>query len=166
MSKKIDDIELYSSNTTKTILTEEGLKDLKAQRDALLEEIEQNKVELQEARAQGDLSENAEYDAARDNQARLDHKLKEVEAILNNYQIIESTRKDIVLLGNTVTILDHDTNEEATYKIVGSIEADPINGKLSNVTPLAMAIMDHKVNDVVLVEKVEEPYKVTILSIK
>lgn len=166
MSKKTEELEVYNTNTPKTILTEEGLKDLKAQRDALLEEIELNKVELQEARAQGDLSENAEYDAARDNQARLDHKLKEVEAILSNYQIIESTRKDIVLLGNTVTILDHESNEEATYKIVGSIEADPLNGKLSNVTPLATAIMEHKVGDVVLVEKVEEPYKVTILAIK
>ncbi len=166
MSKKTEELEVYSTNTTKTILTEEGLKDLKEQRDALLEEIEINKVELQEARAQGDLSENAEYDAARDNQARLDHKLKEIEAILSNYQIIESTRKDIVLLGNTVTILDHESNEEATYKIVGSIEADPLNGKLSNVTPLATAIMEHKVGDIVLVEKVEQPYKVTILEIK
>ncbi len=166
MSKKTEELEVYSTNTTKTILTEEGLKDLKEQRDALLEEIEINKVELQEARAQGDLSENAEYDAARDNQARLDHKLKEIEAILSNYQIIESTRKDIVLLGNTVTIFDHESNEEATYKIVGSIEADPLNGKLSNVTPLATAIMEHKVGDIVLVEKVEQPYKVTILEIK
>lgn len=166
MSKKIEELEVYNSNTPKTILTEEGLKDLKQQRDNLLEEIEINKVELQEARAQGDLSENAEYDAARDNQARLDHKLKEIEAILNNYQIIESTRKDIVLLGNTVTVLDHESNEEATYKIVGSIEADPLNGKLSNVTPLAQAIMEHKVGDIVVVEKVEQPYKVTILSIK
>lgn len=166
MSKKAEELEVYSISTAKTILTEEGLKDLKEQRDSLLEEIEINKVELQEARAQGDLSENAEYDAARDNQARLDHKLKEIEAILSNYQIIESTRKDIVLLGNTVTILDHESNEETTYKIVGSIEADPLNGKLSNVTPLATAIMEHKVGDVVLVEKVEQPYKVTILEIK
>ncbi len=158
MSKK-DDL------SNKIILTEEGLKQVQLEREQLLIEIENNKVELQEARAQGDLSENAEYDAARDNQARLDAKLKEIEAILSNYQIIESTRNDIVSLGNTVTILDHDTNEESTYKIVGSVEADPLNGKLSNVTPLAMAIMDHKVNDVVLVEKVEEPYKVTIVKI-
>lgn len=164
MSKKVEDINLTNSN--KTVLTQEGLKQFEEEREYLLVEIEKNKVELQEARAQGDLSENAEYDAARDNQARLDHRMKEIEAILNNYVIIESIRKDIVSLGSKVTIRDEDTKEVATYTIVGSVESDPLNGKLSNVTPLAMAILDHKVNDKVTVEKIEEPYDVTILGIE
>ena len=69
-------------------------------------------------------------------------------------------------LGSTVTILDLSTNEEETYSIVGSIEADPLNGKLSNITPLAVSLMDHKVGDTVEIQGVEEPYSVKIISLK
>ena len=84
-------------------------------------------------------------------------------------EIIEGdkkTKKKAVTLGSTVTILDMDSNEEETYTIVGSIEADPLNGKLSNITPLAVALMDHKTNDIVEVSGAEIPYEVKILSIK
>ena len=120
--------------------------------------------ELQEARAQGDLSENADYDAARDRQARVEARIRDLEAMIANAEIISEDKKaatkKTVSLGSTVTILDMSTNEEETYNIVGSIEADPLNGKLSNITPLATSLMDHKIGDVVEIETAEEPYQV------
>ena len=98
-------------------------------------------------RAQGDLSENADYDAAREHQAQVEARIRDLEAMIAKAEIIEGdkkTKKKAVTLGSTVTILDMDSNEEETYTIVGSIEADPLNGKLSNITPLAVALMDHK----------------------
>ena len=127
--------------------------------------------ELQEARAQGDLSENADYDAARDRQARVEARIRDLEAMLANVEIIDdeavSRKKNskTVKLGSTVKILDLESNEEETYTIVGSVESDPLQGKLSNITPLAAAIIDSKVGDVVTVNQVEEPYDVKILEL-
>ena len=126
--------------------------------------------ELQEARAQGDLSENADYDAARDRQARVEARIRDLEAMIANAEIIsedkKATTKKTVSLGSTVTILDMSTNEEETYNIVGSIEADPLNGKLSNITPLATSLMDHKIGDIVEIETAEEPYQVKVIDLK
>ncbi len=126
--------------------------------------------ELQEARAQGDLSENADYDAARDRQARVEARIRDLEAMIANAEIISEDKKaatkKTVSLGSTVTILDMSTNEEETYNIVGSIEADPLNGKLSNITPLATSLMDHKIGDVVEIETAEEPYQVKVIDLK
>ncbi len=124
-------------------------------------------VELQEARAQGDLSENADYDAARDQQAFVEAKIKELNNIIANAEIIEESKEGYktVRLGATVTILDVEMDEEETFRIVGSPEADPDNGKLSNVSPLAQALLERKVGDVVTV-KVKSPYEVEILKIK
>ena len=84
--------------------------------------------------------------------------------MIANAEIISEDKKaatkKTVSLGSTVTILDMSTNEEETYNIVGSIEADPLNGKLSNITPLATSLMDHKIGDVVEIETAEEPYQV------
>lgn len=158
------------SKMEKTVVTKEGYEKLKAEYERLVhEERNQVIIELQEARAQGDLSENADYDAARDHQARVEARITEVEAMLNNVEIIESTGSNdakVVTLGSVVEIEDLVENEIEEYKIVGSVEADPFNGLLSNVTPLAMAILDHKVGDVVTVTGIEEPYEVKILSLK
>lgn len=154
----------------KVFVTQEGFEELKRELDQLVH-VERNIVinELQEARAQGDLSENADYDAARDHQARVEARIQEVEAMLANVEIISEETKGkkgkTVTLGSTVEILDMDTNEVETYTIVGSVEADPFNGKLSNATPLAMALLDSKVGSVVKVH-VEEPYDVKILALK
>ncbi|MBN2849386.1 MAG: transcription elongation factor GreA, partial [Erysipelotrichaceae bacterium] len=122
--------------------------------------------DLQAARAQGDLSENADYDAARDRQARVEARIRELEMMLNNIEIIDDKMRGskVVKLGAKIVILDLETNEEESYIIVGSVESDPLNGKLSNVTPMAVALMEHRVGDEVTVA-VENPYRVRILSI-
>ena len=138
----------------KFLVTKEGLDELLKEQDNLIHVVRDEVIrELQEARAQGDLSENADYDAARDRQARVEARIRDLEAMIANAEIISEDKKaatkKTVSLGSTVTILDMSTNEEETYNIVGSIEADPLNGKLSNITPLATSLMDHKIGDVV-----------------
>ena len=149
----------------KFLVTKEGLDELLKEQDNLIHVVRDEVIrELQEARAQGDLSENADYDAARDRQARVAARIRDLEAMIANAEIISEDKKaatkKTVSLGSTVTILDMSTNEEETYNIVGSIEADPLNGKLSNITPLATSLMDHKIGDVVEIETAEEPYQV------
>ena len=151
----------------KFYVTEEGLDELKKQLDELIH-VTRNEVieELKAARAQGDLSENADYDAARDHQAKVEAKIKELEYQIKNAEIIKDKKSGkTVRIGSTVEIQELDTKSKLTYKIVGSVEADPLNGLLSNVTPLAEAILDKKVGDVVTVE-VDKPYDVKILNIK
>lgn len=150
----------------KFYVTEEGLADLKKELETLIHVTREEVIEeLKAARAQGDLSENADYDAARDHQAQVEARIKEVEYQIKNAEIISDTRsKKIVKIGSTVELLELDTKNKLTYKIVGSVEADPVNGLLSNVTPLALAIIDRKVDDVVTVE-VEPSYDVKIVKI-
>ena len=151
----------------KFYVTEEGLNELKKQLDELIH-VTRNEVieELKAARAQGDLSENADYDAARDHQAQVEAKIKELEYQIKNSEIIKDKKSGkTVRIGSTIEIQELDTKNKITYKIVGSVEADPVNGLLSNVTPLAEAILDRKVGDVVTVN-VDKPYDVKILNIK
>ena len=150
----------------KFYVTEEGLNDLQKELETLIHVTREEVIEeLKAARAQGDLSENADYDAARDHQAKVESRIKELEHQIKNAEIITESRKtNFVRIGSTVEIQELDTKHKITYKIVGSVEADPLNGLLSNVTPLAEAILDHKVNDVVTV-KVDMPYDVKILKI-
>ncbi len=153
----------------KTVVTEEGKKALEEEYDHLVH-VERAAVieELKAARAQGDLSENADYDAARDHQARVEARIKELDYMLENLEIISDSKtkgKKVVKLGSVVTILTLDENEKETYSIVGTVEADPINGKLSNETPLAKALLDRKVGETVTVN-VQHMYKVKILEIK
>lgn len=155
----------------KFLVTKEGLDELLKEQDNLIHVVRDEVIrELQEARAQGDLSENADYDAARDRQARVEARIRDLEAMIANAEIISEDKKaatkKTISLGSTVTILDMSTNEEETYNIVGSIEADPLNGKLSNITPLATSLMDHKIGDVVEIETAEEPYQVKVIDLK
>ena len=155
----------------KFLVTKEGLDELLKEQDNLIHVVRDEVIrELQEARAQGDLSENADYDAARDRQARVEARIRDLEAMIANAEIIsedkKATTKKTVSLGSTVTILDMSTNEEETYNIVGSIEADPLNGKLSNITPLATSLMDHKIGDIVEIETAEETYQVKVIDLK
>ena len=142
----------------KFYVTEEGLNDLKKELDTLIHVTREEVIEeLKAARAQGDLSENADYDAARDHQAKVEARIKELEHQIKNAEVITETKKtNFVRIGSTVEIQELDTKNKLTYKIVGSVEADPLNGLLSNVTPLAEAILDQRVNDVVTV-KVDPP---------
>lgn len=157
-----------SNQTNKIPMTQEGYEEHQKELRYYIDTVRPKViVELQEARAQGDLSENADYDAARDQQAFVEAKIKELNNIIANAEIIEESKEGYktVRLGATVTILDVEMDEEETFRIVGSPEADPDNGKLSNVSPLAQAILEKKVGDVVSV-KVKNPYEVEILNIK
>lgn len=150
----------------KHLLTEEGLRKTQEEYDHLVHVVrEEVKRELAEARSLGDLSENADYDAARDKQSQVESRIVELEEILQHHTIIEAggSKSKTISVGSTVTLQFLDTGETATYSIVGSTEADPLNGKLSNETPLAKAILDHKVGDTVTVS-VKVPYDVKIVS--
>ena len=150
----------------KFYVTEEGLQDLKNELDELIH-VTRNEVieELKSARAQGDLSENADYDAARDHQAQVESRIKELEHMIRNAEIISESRSTkYVRLGSTVEIEELDTHRHLTYTIVGSVEADPLNGKLSNVTPLAEAILDQRTGTVVTVNATVA-YDVKIIKI-
>ena len=149
------------------LLTSEGFLELETELNELKNEKRPAIIEaIKEARAQGDLSENADYDAAREGQARIESRIKEIEAILSNYELIkEKSSTKTVQIGACVTIKMLDFDEEEKYEIVGVIEANPLENKISNEAPLAKAILGHKIGDVVEVE-VAKPYKVEIVAIE
>ena len=120
---------------------------------------------LQEARALGDLSENADYDAARNEQAKLEARIKELDYMLEHAKIADSKNKNIVTVGTTVTIDYVDDDESVEYKVVGSLEADPFNNKISNESPIGSAIMNRKVGEVISVDSPNGAYKVKITKI-
>ncbi len=152
----------------KILVTKEGLDELLKEQENLIHVVRQEVIEdLKAARAQGDLSENADYDAARDRQAQVEARIRELEVMLNNIEIIDDKQGSVRVakIGSTVKIEELDTHQIDEFTIVGSVEADPLNGKLSNVTPLAEAILEHKVGQTVEV-LVDEPYQVKILEIR
>lgn len=120
---------------------------------------------LQEARVLGDLSENADYDAARNEQAQLEARIKELDYMLEHAKIIDKIDKNKVSVGTSVTINYVDDDDSVTYKIVGSLEADPFNNKISNESPVGMAIMNRQVGDIISVESPNGSYKVKITKI-
>ena len=154
-------------NKNTVYLTQEGLDDLKKELDYLINvKRPENIIAIKEARALGDLSENAEYDAARNEQAQIEARIKQIEKMLENVSIITEVSKDTVGIGNTVAIKYVDDDEEDEYKIVGSQEADPFESKISNESPIAKALFDHKVGDVVTVESPNGSYDIEIIEIK
>ena len=146
----------------------EGLKDLQAELDDLINvKRPANILSIKEARSLGDLSENADYDAAKNEQAQIEGRIKTIEKMLENVEIIKDVPKDKVGLGSTVGIKyvdDPDDTDE--YKIVGSQEADPFEGRISNESPIAKALMNHKLGDVITVESPNGNYEVEITAIK
>lgn len=148
-------------------LTQEGLDELKKELDDLINVKRPENIQaIKEARALGDLSENAEYDAARNEQAQIEGRITQLEKMLENVSIITEVNTDKVGIGNTVAIKYVDDEEEDEYKIVGSQEADPFEAKISNESPIAKALFDHKVGDIVTVESPNGSYEVQITSIK
>ena len=139
----------------KNILTSEGLKKLEDELDDLIvvkrKEVAQK---IKEAREQGDLSENAEYDAAKDEQRDIEARIEEIEKILKNAEIVDEDEVDLgtINIGCQVKILDLEFDEELTYKIVGSTEANSLKGKISNESPVGKALIGKKVGDLVSVE--------------
>ena len=151
----------------KVFLTQEGYDEIKAELDTLINvKRPENIIAIKEARALGDLSENADYDAARNEQAEIEARIQKLEHIIENAEIITDVQSDEVALGTTVKISyvdDEDDHEE--YKIVGSQEADPFESKISNESPIAKALMGHKVGEVVSVESPNGSYEVKIVEI-
>ena len=148
-------------------LTKEGAENLEKELRHLIDIDRPEVIEaLQAARSQGDLSENADYDAARTKQAEIEGRIKEIENILANVKIIsEKSRAKGVVLGSTVTIKDLSDDTVETYPIVGTVEANPLKGLISNVSPLGRAVIDKNVGDIVSVHANKE-YKVEILKIE
>ena len=154
-------------NKNVVYLTEEGLADLKKELDNLINVKRPENIEtIKEARSLGDLSENAEYDAARNEQAEIEARIKQIETMLENVSIIKENNTGEVGLGSTVSIKYIDDDDEDEYKIVGSQEADPFESKISNESPIAQALLNHKVGDVVTVDSPNGNYDVEIIEIK
>ena len=154
-------------NKETVYLTQEGLDNLKKELDDLINVRRPENVQaIKEARALGDLSENAEYDAARNEQAVIEARIKQIEKMLENVSIISDVSTDSVSIGNTVTIKYVDDDEEDEYKIVGSQEADPFESRISNESPIAQALFNHKVGDIVTVDSPNGAYQVEITAIQ
>ena len=139
----------------KTILTYTGLKALENE----LEELKVVKrkevaVKIREAREQGDLSENAEYDAAKDEQRDIETRIEEIEKLLKNVEVVDEDEVDLdkISVGCSVVLYDNEFEEEVEYKIVGSTEANSLAGKISNESPLGMALLGKAVGDDIVVE--------------
>ena len=154
------------SKEKELFLTQEGLDELKKELDELIQVRRPEIINaLKEARAQGDLSENAEYDAARNDQAIVEARIRELEAMIENAVIITNINTDVVSIGTKVTLEYVDDEEEEEYSIVGSSEADPFSNKISNESPIAKAIMGLKVGSIVSVDSPNGKYDVKILAI-
>ena len=154
-----------SKNTV--YLTQEGLDDLKKELDNLINVRRPENIQaIKEARSLGDLSENAEYDAARNEQAQIESRITQLEKMLENVSIITEVSTETVGIGNTVSIKYVDDDDEEEYKIVGSQEADPFESRISNESPIAQALFNHKVGDIVTVESPNGNYEVEIVDIK
>lgn len=120
---------------------------------------------LKYARSLGDLSENADYDAARNEQAQVEARIKELEYKLEHCQIVENKDKNIVNVGSTIEI-EYDEGDIEEYKIVGSLEADPFNNKISNESPIGKAVIGHKAGETISVESPNGSYNVILKSVK
>ena len=160
-----------ATNNKEYILTVEGKEQLEKEYRQLLDVARPEVIEqLQAARAMGDLSENADYDAARNKQAEIEGRIQEIEYILNNAKIVDNNKKaKTINISSIIRYKELDTNAEITVKIVSSIESDPVkdpnNLKISNECALGKALIGKKVGDIVSVKAVK-PYQIEILEIK
>ncbi len=148
-------------------LTSEGYLELENELHYLKTEKRKEVTQvLKEARALGDLSENSEYDQAREDQANLEKRIVEIEYALEHAVVIDKAETNgKVSIGSEVELKYEDDDDTESYKIVGSQEADPFNNKISNESPIAAAILGHKVGDVVEVSSPDGFYSVKIVAI-
>jgi transcription elongation factor GreA len=138
----------------KVYLTLEGREELRRELDELVNVRRPVLAErLRKAIAQGDLSENADYHTAKEEQSFLEGRIQEIEAILRRAEVIKETkRSDVVSLGSRVTVVEDGMKEAETFRIVGIAEADPINGKVSHESPIGKALLGRRLQDVVTVD--------------
>ncbi len=153
----------------KNMLTYEGLRKLEDElQDLKVNKRQEVAQKIKEAREQGDLSENAEYDAAKDEQRDIEARIEEIEKILKNAEVIDEDEFDseTVNFGSEVVLRDVAWDKEVTYKVVGSTEADVLKNKISNESPLGIALMKKKKGEVVTVEAPNGSFEYIILDIK
>ena len=152
----------------KTVLTYEGLKKLEAELQELkvVRRLEVAQL-IKEARSLGDLSENAEYDAAKEEQASVEARIVQLEKMLRSAEVIDedSLGEEVISVGSKVTVFDMEFDEQVDYLIVGSAEADPISGRISNESPLGIALIGRGLDEVVSVEAPDGLIKFRILKI-
>ena len=145
-------------------LTKEGVEELQAEHDELVAQRGPIAERIKTAREFGDLSENAEYSSARQEQERVEGRISEIENILQNVEIIQKPKGDNkVQLGSTVTLKDGDVK---TFQVVGTVEADPLNGKISDESPIGKALLGKKLGDEVEIKTPAEAkvYKIVEIS--
>ena len=153
----------------KNILTYEGLKKYEEElQDLKVVKRREVAQKIKEAREQGDLSENAEYDAAKDEQRDIEARIEELEKILKNAEVVDEDEVDLerINIGCKVKILDIEYNDELEYKIVGSTEANSLKGKISNESPVGKALIGTKVGDVISVETPAGVFQYKVLEIQ
>ncbi len=152
----------------KNLLTYKGLKELEDELQEL-KVVKRKEVaqKIKEAREQGDLSENAEYDAAKDEQRDIEARIEELEKILKNAEVIDEDEVDLdkINVGCTVSLYDVEFDEKVTYQIVGSTEADILNNKISNESPIGKALIGSKIGQTVDVEGPDGTCQFKILEI-
>ena len=153
----------------KVVMTYDGLKKMEQELENL-KTVRRKEVaeKIKEARGQGDLSENAEYDAAKEEQGEIESRIIQLENLLRNAEVIDEDvlKMDVVNLGSKVTVLDVEFDEEMKYTIVGSTEADPMNGRISNESPLGMALLGQKVGATVMADTPDGEVAFKILNIQ
>ena len=153
----------------KTVVTYAGLKALEDElQDLKVTKRKEIAEKLKEARAQGDLSENAEYDAAKDEQAQIEASIEEIEALLKNVEVVVESEADAnkVNIGCKVKVQDMTYDEELEFQIVGSTEANSLKGKISNESPVGKALLGHEVGEVVSIETPDGDEQYKILGIE
>ncbi len=155
--------------TKKNVLTYEGLRKLEEELEDL-KTVKRKEVakKIAEAREQGDLSENAEYDAAKAEQLEYENRIEEIEQILKYAEVVVEDNVDLgkVSIGCKVKIMDLEYNDEMDFKIVGSTEANSLGGKISNESPVGKALLGHKIGDTVKVDTQSGKLKYKILNIE
>jgi transcription elongation factor GreA len=153
----------------KNILTYEGLRQLEDElHDLKVNQRKNVALKIKEAREQGDLSENAEYDAAKDEQRDIEARIEEIDKILKNAEVVVEDEVDVnvINIGCKIKIFDMEYDEELEYKLVGSTEANSLRGKISNESPLGKELIGKRVGDVVNVETHSGNMKYKILEIQ
>ena len=153
----------------KNILTYEGLKKYEEElQDLKVVKRREVAQKIKEAREQGDLSENAEYDAAKDEQRDIEARIEELEKILKNAEVVDEDEVELdrINIGCKVRILDVEYNEELEYKIVGSTEANSLKGKISNESPVGKALIGSKEGDTISVETPAGVFQYKVLEIQ
>ena len=151
----------------KNLLTRAGLNKLENELHNLKVNKRQEIAEkIKEAREQGDLSENAEYDAAKDEQREIEERIVAIELLLKNAEVVDDAEEGTINIGCKVKLFDKEFDEEVEYMIVGSTEANSMQGKISNESPVGMALLNHRVGDEVTVETQAGVLEYKVLSVE